>query len=163
MPIYEFYCQDCNTIFNFFSRRVNTEKVPSCPRCKRPELRRVPSSFGIAKRAEEGGGDDMPFPDLDESKMMDALATLEKEAGALDEEDPRQAARLMRKLTDMTGLNLGSRWEEAMERLEAGESPDEIEEELGDLLEEEEPFVEHKRRVPRSKRPPKRDDTLYEL
>ncbi|MCK4728291.1 MAG: zinc ribbon domain-containing protein, partial [Desulfobacterales bacterium] len=34
MPIYEFYCEDCNTIFNFFSRSVNTTKRPPCPRCK---------------------------------------------------------------------------------------------------------------------------------
>ncbi|XCN71926.1 MAG: FmdB family zinc ribbon protein [Candidatus Electrothrix aestuarii] len=33
MPIYEFYCQDCNTIFNFFSSRINTEKRPDCPKC----------------------------------------------------------------------------------------------------------------------------------
>ena len=26
MPIYEFYCPDCNTLFNFFSRTINTSK-----------------------------------------------------------------------------------------------------------------------------------------
>jgi len=25
MPIYEFYCRKCNTLYNFFSRSVNTE------------------------------------------------------------------------------------------------------------------------------------------
>jgi len=35
MPIYEFYCEDCNTLFNFFSRTVNTDKQPPCPRCRK--------------------------------------------------------------------------------------------------------------------------------
>jgi hypothetical protein len=29
MPIYEFYCEDCHTIFNFFSKNVNTTKKPN--------------------------------------------------------------------------------------------------------------------------------------
>ena len=40
MPIYEFYCPDCNTLFNFFSSRINTEKKPDCPKCGRKELDR---------------------------------------------------------------------------------------------------------------------------
>ena len=31
MPIYEFYCAKCNTIYNFFSRTANTDKIPTCP------------------------------------------------------------------------------------------------------------------------------------
>ncbi|MDP3283707.1 MAG: zinc ribbon domain-containing protein, partial [Desulfobacterales bacterium] len=38
MPIYEFYCQDCNTIYNFFSKSVNTKKSPNCPMCKTSRL-----------------------------------------------------------------------------------------------------------------------------
>ncbi len=163
MPVYEFYCPDCNTIYSFFSRRVNTEKIPSCPGCDRPSLSRMVSPFSTLRNRDEGESGELPTPDLDESKLMEALSAIEKEAGGLDEEDPRQAARLMRRLTDMTGLSLGPRWEEAMERLEAGESPDEIEEELGDLLDDEEPLVGKKGKVRRRPSPPIRDETLYEL
>jgi len=45
MPIYEFYCVDCHTVFNFFSRRIDTEKRPSCPRCGRPGLERRLQQF----------------------------------------------------------------------------------------------------------------------
>ncbi|RLB88031.1 MAG: zinc ribbon domain-containing protein, partial [Deltaproteobacteria bacterium] len=45
MPIYEFYCEECNTIFNFFSRSVNTSKRPLCPKCKRKKLKRQMSTF----------------------------------------------------------------------------------------------------------------------
>ena len=51
MPIYEFYCKDCHTIFNFFSRTVNTEKQPACPKCARPELERKMSVFAISRVA----------------------------------------------------------------------------------------------------------------
>ena len=41
MPIYEFYCRKCNTIYNFFSRSVNTEKIPFCPKCKSEQRKPV--------------------------------------------------------------------------------------------------------------------------
>ena len=106
----------------------------------------------------------MPTPDLDESKMEQAMNLLAKEADHMDEDDPRQAANLMRKLTDMTGMNLGPGMEEALRRMEAGEDPDQIEAEMGDLLEEEDPFSLNEKSSKSSKRrPPKKDETLYDL
>ena len=163
MPIYEFYCPDCNTLFNFFSRTINTTKRPACPKCKRPELERQMSAFAVTGRASEGGKeDDIPF---DESKMEKAMQMLAGEADKINEDDPRQAANLMRKLTDMTGMELGSGMEEALRRMERGEDPDQIEAEMGDLLESEEPFVfnEKKGRGGRAKAAPLRDETLYDL
>jgi putative FmdB family regulatory protein len=60
MPVYEHYCPDCHTIFSFFSRRVDTDTRPACPRCARPNLERQVSLFAISKaRAEkEGGGEE---------------------------------------------------------------------------------------------------------
>ena len=54
MPIYEFYCPDCHTIFNFLSKSINTTKRPHCPKCKGRKLRREVSSFALTGRAEEG-------------------------------------------------------------------------------------------------------------
>ncbi|MGD9031741.1 MAG: zinc ribbon domain-containing protein [Desulfobacteraceae bacterium] len=162
MPIYEFYCQNCHMIFNFFSATVNTEKRPLCPKCKKKRLARQMSSFSTLRgRGEE---EDMPLPDMDESKMAQAMDLLAREAEHVDENDPRQAANLMRKLTDMTGLDLGTGMEEALRRMENGEDPEQIEAEMGDLLEEEEPFSlkEKSSRTPK-KRPPRVDDTLYYL
>ena len=82
----------------------------------------------------------------------------------MDENDPRQAANLMRKLTDMTGLNLGASMEEALQRMEAGEDPEQIEAEMGDLLEGEEPFnLKEKSSKNLKSRPPQKDEKLYEL
>ncbi|MFC1868543.1 hypothetical protein ACFL0H_10460 [Thermodesulfobacteriota bacterium] len=104
------------------------------------------------------------MPDMDESKMEQAMNVLSKEAEHLDENDPRQAANLMRKLTDMTGLNLGPGMEEALARMEAGEDPEQIEAEMGDLLEGEDPFSIKEKSYKRLKqRPPKVDEGLYYL
>ena len=164
MPIYEFFCDDCNTIFNFFSKTINTTKKPKCPKCKTKTLDRQMSAFAIAGKAKEDGElDDLPF---DESKMEQAMGMLAGEADRMDEEDPRQAANLMRKLTDMTGMKLGNSMEEALSRMEKGEDPEKIEAEMGDLLEGEDPFILRGKKgaINRANRPaPQKDDALYDL
>jgi putative FmdB family regulatory protein len=164
MPIYEFYCPDCNILFNFFSRTINTTKTPTCPKCNKTKLERQMSAFAFTGKAKEGGeDDDLPF---DDSKMEKAMQMLSTEADRINEDDPRQAANLMRKLTDLTGMELGSGMEEALRRMERGEDPEQIEAEMGDLLESEDPFVfnEKKGRGNRgAKSAPIRDETLYDL
>ena len=164
MPIYEFYCDHCNMIFSFFSRTVNTTKKPDCPRCRKKRLERRMSAFAIAGRAKEDEGpDDLPF---DESKMEQAMGMLAGEAEKINEDDPRQAANLMRKLTDMTGMKLGDGMQEALSRMERGEDPDKIEAEMGDLLENEDPFVLPAKKASgglSTRTQPTRDETLYDL
>ena len=82
----------------------------------------------------------------------------------MDEEDPKQAAQLMRKLTEATGLKMGASMEEALHRLEKGEDPEKIEAEMGNLLEQDDPFILESKGKTASKKPkPKRDETLYDL
>ncbi len=162
MPIYEFYCRECNTIFNFFSKTVNIEKRPLCPKCNKIELSRQISKFSMVKGEREETENGMP--DIDESKMEQAMGLLASEAGNINEDDPKKTAKFMRKFTDMTGINLGSRMDEAIRRMEAGEEPERIEAEMGDLLDEEEPFTfENKAGKGPKRRVPERDETLYEL
>jgi hypothetical protein len=114
------------------------------------------------KKADSESDTDMP--PVDEQKMEKAMSLLAREAEKINEDDPRQAAMLMRKLTDATGLNMGPGMEEALRRLERGEDPDKIEQEMGDILEGEEPFgFEAKGKKADKKPKPKIDETLYEL
>ena len=165
MPIYEFYCHQCHTIYNFFSRTVNTEKIPYCPKCEEEvPLQRKISLFATISRRKDDEANDTDLPPIDEANMEKALGMLAREADKIDEEDPRQAANLMRKLSDATGLKMGPGMEEALSRMEQGEDPEKIEAEMGDLLEEEEPFLfESKATRKRRKPTPKVDETLYEL
>ncbi len=106
---------------------------------------------------------DLPF---DESKLEKAMGLLATQAETMDENDPRQAADMVRQLTDITGMELGPGMQEALSRMESGEDPDKIEAEMGDLLEGEDPFTQATKRGRKqaSRKPmPDRDETLYDL
>lgn len=170
MPIYEFYCPDCHCIYQFLSQRIDTARRPPCPACDRKRLDRQITSFAITGKAKDPEGedalDDLP---IDEAKMERAMMSLAAEAEGMDEDDPRAAAALMKKFTDATGMDLGPTMQEAMRRMEAGEDPDAVEQELGDALEEEDPFLMGQKGGLRGaarnllRGAPRRDETLYEM
>jgi hypothetical protein len=113
-------------------------------------------------KGDEGATDDMP--PIDEARMEKAMAMLAGEADRINEDDPRQGANLMRKLTEAAGLNMGPAMDEALRRMERGEDPEQIEAEMGELLEGEEPFsLEQKKKKGLSKPRPHVDETLYDL
>ena len=166
MPIYEFYCEDCHTIFNFFSSQINTDKRPLCPKCEKTTLKRQVSLFAFTGKTKEADQmNDPPFGD-GEMDQVAQMVTREAEKIKSMEDDPRQAANMMRKLSDMTGLKLGKGLDEALARMERGENSDQVEAEMGDTVLQEGPFL-----LPgktgargRAKRPePFRDETLYDL
>lgn len=176
MPIYEFYCERCHTIFNFFSPGVNTTKTPTCPRCEKTTLKRQMSRFAMVTQVGDAGAgaDEGAAAAPDEARMERAMETFAREAETLNEDDPRQAAQMMRRFSEMAGMPIGPGMEEALRRIEAGEDPDAVESELGDLLEGEDPFgaaseaggaeagTGKRASVARS-RPPARDEKLYTL
>ena len=166
MPIYEFYCESCHTVFNFFSQRVNTEKRPDCPKCDRSRLERQVSVFSVSRNRAEQGSD--PFEGVDESRLEQAIMSMAGELEGLDQDNPQQAARAMRKVMDQAGIELGDSVEEAIGRLEAGDDPDEIEATLGNSFDDDaNPFSVKSRSmlgtIRRKYVPPKTDPALYEL
>ncbi len=167
MPVYEFYCGDCHTIFNFLARRTAPAAVPSCPRCGRPRLDRQVSRFAISKNRPESDPAGLP-EGLDEERMEQVMMSLAGEMDGLDESDPRAMARFMRRFSDLTGMNLGAEAEEAMRRLAAGEDPEQVEAEMGDLFGDDDSLegLFGKGKLGGLKRrlaPPEHDETLYPL
>ena len=164
MPIYEFYCKDCHTLFNFFCKTVNTTKMPKCPKCKIKTLEKQISVVAFTGRAKENGDmNDLPF---DSSKMEHAMQILASEADKINDDDPKQAANLMRKLSHMTGIKLGDGMDEALSRMEQGEDPEQVEAEMGDILETEDPFSQPGKKAKATKAKARkllRDETLYDL
>jgi putative FmdB family regulatory protein len=164
MPIYEFYCKDCHTLFNFFCKTVNTTKKPTCPKCKIKTLEKQISVVAFTGRAKENGDmNDLPF---DSSKMEHAMQMLASESDKINEDDPKQAANLMRKLSHMTGIKLGDGMDEALSRMEHGEDPEQVEAEMGDILEAEDPFSLPGKKAKATKAKARkllRDETLYDL
>ena len=114
MPIYEYRCQDCRRrvtiMLRSFAQAANAA-APPCPRCGSKNLTRVVSRVAVL-RSEESRLDDLADP---------------SSLGDLDENDPKSVARWMRKMGDETGEDLGDEFHEVVDRLEAGENPEEIE------------------------------------
>lgn len=144
MPIYEFACPKCRRIFNFLSKRINPDHLPVCPKCGNKKMSKQVSRFAMTKGLKEpaastpGGddeGDGPPMPDIDDPKVMRAMGELERDMESLDENNPKHMAIMMRKMKDL--LPPGSMPKEmdvAIKRLEAGEDPEKIEEDMGDVL-----------------------------
>lgn len=142
MPIYEYYCSKCHTIFNFFVRSSSNTKKPQCPKCGKKDLEKQISRFAISKGLPEPTADgDDPFAGMDEEKMEKAMMEMAGEIENVNEDDPRQMARVMKKLFDSTGIDPGDSIQEAIRRMEAGEDPDKIEEDMGDVLDTADPFA----------------------
>jgi len=174
VPIYEFYCPGCHRVLSFFSRRIDTKRRPPCPRCGGRDLQRRVSAFAISKnRGEEKAPEaDLP-PGFDEARMEQAMSALASEGNALEGDDPKAAARVMRRLFETSGLPVNEGMREALRRMESGEDPEKVEAEMGDLLGDDpvggtEPEAASDRAVRRKARlrrllPPSVDPQLYEM
>lgn len=137
MPIYEFYCPDNNKIYSFLARSLSYAGLtPRCPDDPKFQMERRVSSFSITGRAKEKP-ETPAMPDgMNDPRMEAAMAEMEREFSGMSEEnpDPRQLARMMRKMSDLTGEKMSGQVEEMIRRMELGEDPEKLEAEYGDAL-----------------------------
>ncbi len=119
MPIYEYRCADCRRRVSIWWRTFSDADTGEavCPRCGGSHLSRLVSRVAIVKSEES---------------RLDALAD-PGALGDLDESDPKSLGRWMRRMSAETGEDLGDEFGEVVNRLEAGESPESIEESMPDL------------------------------
>lgn len=119
MPIYEYRCLHCGKRISLFFRTfaAASEGKPRCPACQSKELRRLVSRVRLMS-SEESRLDKLADPDS---------------MGDVDEDDPRSVARWMRRMSQEVGEDLGPEFGEVIDRLEAGQSPEEIEQDLPGL------------------------------
>jgi putative FmdB family regulatory protein len=140
MPIYEYACPKCRVIFNFLSKRVNPEGSPTCPRCGHKKLTKQVSRFamprGIKEPTAKGDAEgDEPMPDFDDPRIERAMMDLERDMEHLDENNPKHMAHMMKKMKNiMPPGTVPKELDVAIKRLEAGEDPEKIEEDMGDVL-----------------------------
>jgi len=168
MPIYEFYCPQNNTLYQFLARSLAyRDTVPLCPDNPEFTLEKRVSQFAVIGKAKDESADD-PFAGIDESKMESLMNEMEGEMGALDSDnpDPRQLGYFMRKLTDVMGDKTPPELREVVRRLEAGEDPEKLEEQFGGFDEsnpDSDPIFSQVKKMIRGARQPVRDPKLYEL
>lgn len=142
MPIYEFACPKCRRIYSFLSKRVNPSHSPTCPKCGAKKLSKEVSRFAMLKGVAEpavqpAGAEDAgpPMPDLDDPRVERAMAEMERDMEHLDENNPKHMAHMLRKMKDlMPAGTMPKEMETAIKRLEAGEDPEKIEADMGDVL-----------------------------
>lgn len=141
MPIYEFACPKCRRIFSFLSKRVNPDRLPVCPKCGNKKLSKQVSRFAMTRGLKEPAakseaeGNEPPMPDFEDPRVERAMMELERDMEHLDENNPRHMAHMMKKMKDlMPPGSVPKELDTAIKRLEAGEDPEKIEEDMGDLL-----------------------------
>jgi len=103
MPIYEYLCNDCGKISEFLLIKTGETFTPQCKRCKSKKMSRVLSKVRVI-RSEES--------------RMESLADPSK-WGGLDEKDPKNMARWMKRLgkemEEEMGEDVDQMVDEAME------------------------------------------------
>ena len=137
MPIYEFACPKCRKIFSFLSKRLNPERPPVCPRCGNKTMEKQISRFAMTRGLAEpaAGSDEGPMPGMDDPRLARAMTEMERDMEHLDENNPKHMAHMMRKMKDlMPPGTVPKELDVAIKRLEAGEDPEKIEEDMGDVL-----------------------------
>lgn len=119
MPIYEYYCRHCRRRVSLFYRTMSaaTATTPACPHCQGQDLRRLISRVAVVRS---------------EDSRLDEMADPARFAG-LDEDDPRALGRMMREMGNELGEDMDPEFNEVIDRLESGQSPDEIEKSMPDL------------------------------
>lgn len=68
MPIYEYWCHDCDQLV-MFTRGMFDKSVPSCPDCGNSELKRYFSSVSVV-RSETDRARDVSWIDKDLAKRL---------------------------------------------------------------------------------------------
>jgi putative FmdB family regulatory protein len=117
VPSYDYRCLKCKTRFTVFMSYSEYEKKPvACPHCNSNEVQRRIGRIRVLRS---------------EDSRMDQLADLDNLDGI--EEDPRSLGKMMRQMKGEVGDELGPEFDEVVDRLEKGQSPEDIERELPDL------------------------------
>ncbi|HWA08864.1 MAG TPA: FmdB family transcriptional regulator [Opitutaceae bacterium] len=136
MPIYEYYCPENHTIYQFYAKTLAQGRtVPKCPDNPRFHLVKMLSSFAVTgggrKKAEAGEGGQKNEARPDDARMEAAMGAMEREFSQVDENDPRAMGRMMRRMAELSGEKIDGEMEEVVRKLEEGADPESLEEELG--------------------------------
>ena len=124
MPIYEYRCGDCQKKVSVFFRSFSSVNHADarCPHCNGQQLTRLVSKVRVIRGSAAPAGEGAGGGDFDESMFDD-----------VNENDPRSLGRMMRRMADETGEDLGPEFGEVITRLEKGEDPETIEKSMPEL------------------------------
>src|ERR1700735_2698557 len=102
MPIYEYRCEKCRRISSVLTTRISEKVEAVCAHCGGKKMSRLMSRFAMP-RSEES--------------RMEALADPSR-MGNVDENDPKSVARMMTRMGQERGDEVGgSEFDEAVEEV----------------------------------------------
>lgn len=138
MPIYEYYCPEHHTIYQFYAKTLAQGKiVPRCPENSAHRLQKTVSTFAVKtggkknEATEPAAGPADGSEAAEDPRLEAAMGAMEKEFASIDENDPRAMGRMMRRMAELTGEKIDGQMEEVVRKLEEGEDPEALEEQLG--------------------------------
>ena len=138
MPIYEYYCPDNHTIYQFYAKTLAQGKtVPKCPDNPKFRMQKTVSAFAVTGGGGQAGDAEAPGAGIgggdtgEDARMEAAMSAMEREFSSVDENDPRAMGRMMRRMAEMTGEKIDGEMEEVVRKLEEGADPESLEEQLG--------------------------------
>jgi len=117
MPSYEYRCLDCKRRFEVYLSYDEYDKHEvQCVNCNSQNVQRRIGRIRIAHSEES---------------RLEKLADPANLAGL--EDDPKALAKMMRQMGSEMGEDMGPEYDEVLDRLESGQSPEEIESAMPDL------------------------------
>ena len=118
MPTYDYLCRDCQRrVSVYLSYEEYGHASIQCPHCSGTDLQRLINRVRFARS---------------EDSRMESLAD-PGQWGNFDENDPQSMARMMRKMGRELGEEMPGEFDEVVDRLESGQSPEDIEKSMPDL------------------------------
>ena len=178
MPIYEFYCAQNHTVYQFYAKTLAQGKtIPKCPDNPKFRLEKILSTFAVKTGGEhsenEASAGSGAVEGAEDARMEAAMGAMEREFSSVDENDPRAMGRMMRRMAEITGEKIDGQMEEVVRRLEEGADPDSLEDQLSDGGDSDEGAPEGAEQMaaePREKKhrfkplrtAPRRDPRLYD-
>lgn len=131
MPIYEYYCPDNHTVYQFYAKTLAQGRtVPPCPANPAYRMEKMLSPFAVrsgGERPEPAAGAEASA----DPQMEAAMGVMEREFAQVDEKDPKAMARMMRRMAELSGEKIDAGMEEVVRKLEEGVDPETLEEQLG--------------------------------
>ena len=117
MPTYEYRCLDCRKRFIIFLTYAEYGVKPvECRHCGSQKVERRIGRIRVAR------SDESHLESLADPSQLEGL-----------DEDPRALGRMMRQMKGTVGEDMGPMFDEVVDRLEAGQSPEDIDSAMPDL------------------------------
>ena len=148
MPIYEYYSPDTNKIYKFFAKTLaQKDVIPNCPDGEEHRMEKMLSGFAITGKTRKSRKEDDPaagglggMDDLDDPRVASLMKEMEHAVEGMDEDnpDPRVMGNLMRRMGDAMGEQFDPQMEEVVRKLEEGQDPETIEDQMEGMLGDEE-------------------------